>query len=55
MDNQVRQKLEDYIRELQSVTETLLKQGQEEEKKEWIETIKCLLADLEVYKECYPS
>ncbi|SPN79552.1 Hypothetical protein ZAZAV_364 [Cedratvirus Zaza IHUMI] len=54
MDNQVRQKLQDYIRELQSVTEILLKQD-EEEKKEWMQTIQCLLTDLEVYKESYPS
>ncbi|SOB74152.1 hypothetical protein BQ9231_00269 [Cedratvirus lausannensis] len=55
MDNQVRQKLQDYIQELQSVTEIVLEQGQEEEKKEWMETMQCLLVDLEVYKESYPS
>ncbi|SPN79701.1 Hypothetical protein BRZCDTV_477 [Brazilian cedratvirus IHUMI] len=54
MDNQLVEKIDFYIAKLQSLKRVLLKQADEDEKKEWIETIKCFIEDLEVYEECYP-
>lgn len=54
MDNQVRQKVQDYIGKLQSLTEILIREANDEQKKEWMDTIQCLVEDLEVYGECYP-